>query len=170
MDGWKTIWGALLTSAVVFGGMVGCGKSKARDLKPVVTVKGRVLFRGQPATRAIVVFHPISDPNPRALRSNGTVGPDGSFSLTTFVKDDGAPKGEYAVTVYWPDASKKPGKRMEGPEEEEQDLPDWLGGRFCSRNGSILRAAIGDKPVEFAPVDLGSDDVTKSREYRLREK
>jgi hypothetical protein len=87
------------------------------------------------------------------------------FELTTYATNDGAPTGEYAITVYWPDPSKKPRS-----EDEESDLPpDLLQGGFATRQKTPLRATIGDKPVKFATVDLGTADVSKAREYRLQE-
>src|SRR5262249_34857847 len=75
----------------------GCGRS---DRKAVVPVEGQVLFENRPIQHALVVFHPVggaeSDPRP-----TGRVGPDGSFKLTTYDVGDGAPPGEYAVTVEW---------------------------------------------------------------------
>jgi hypothetical protein len=35
-------------------------------------------------------------PSPRA-----TVGPDGRFTLTTYEKQDGAPEGDYVLTIQW---------------------------------------------------------------------
>jgi hypothetical protein len=67
----------------------------------VYRVTGQVLFQGHPAAGAIVQFHPqdMADKNP--LVPQGQVGSDGTFKLTTFKHDDGAPAGRYAVTVFW---------------------------------------------------------------------
>jgi hypothetical protein len=156
---------AIVTIASVLAGTGGCGKSNTPDYKPVVPVRGKVLVSGKPAAGAVVCFHPIADPGPRALRSHGRVGDDGVFSLTTYATTDGAPQGEYVVTVYWAAPSRTP-----RDEDDTSDLPpDLLRGRFAARETSILRTIVGDKPVEFAPVDLGSAEVTKAREYFLRE-
>src|SRR4051794_35124208 len=78
----------------------GCGSGEAR--KPVYPVRGSVFVDGQPAVRAQVVLHPLDDPDPNAVRPSGDVGPDGTFVLHTYTADDGAPAGQYAVTVTWP--------------------------------------------------------------------
>lgn len=161
-------WIALvvLVSAGIVAGTLGCGKSNLPDRKPVVSVRGTILFRGQPAAGAVVCLHPLGDSNPRALRSNGLVREDGTFALTTYVTADGTPQGDYVVTVYWADPAKRPHN-----EDEETDLPpDLLKGRFATREHSLLRAKVGDKPTEFAAVDLGSSEVASSREHHLREK
>jgi hypothetical protein len=60
-----------------------------------------------------VVFHPKDNADPQAPRPFGTAGADGSFGLTTSRPGDGAPAGEYRVTVIWPGAAgrKKTGAR-----------------------------------------------------------
>jgi prepilin-type processing-associated H-X9-DG protein len=134
--------------------------------KPVVPVRGAILVAGKPAVGAAVCFHPRSDPSPRAWRSFGCVGIDGTFSLTTHVKADGAPQGDYVVTVFWGDPATDP---RDG-DDVSALRPDLLKGQFAARESSPLRARVGGKAIEFAPVDLDSCDVVKSREYCLREK
>jgi prepilin-type processing-associated H-X9-DG protein len=134
--------------------------------EPAVPVRGSILVDGKPAVGAIACFHPRNDPSPRAQRSYGRVGRNGAYSLTTFAKDDGAPQGEYVVTVYWADGGGEP----HGGEETSSLRPDLLHGRFAARESSPLRATIGDKAVEFAPLDLGSSDVTQARIYQLQGK
>jgi hypothetical protein len=152
--------------AGVLTGAVGCSKSKMPDRRPVVPVRGAVFVDKKPAAGAVVSFQPRGNSNVRALRANGRVGDDGAFSLTTYVTADGAPPGDYIVTVYWADPSKKP------PDDEEStDLaPDLLRGRFAARDVSVLRATVGGKPIEFAAIDLSSSEVVNSAEYQLREK
>ena len=89
-------------SVSLFCGLVlfttGCGQS---DQLPVHPARGQVLLEGKPIPHAIVVFHPVkapekSQPQPRAL-----VQDDGTFVLETYGTKDGAPEGEYAVTIEW---------------------------------------------------------------------
>lgn len=64
----------------------------------VYAVQGVVLFRGKPAAGARVTLHPqVRGRQP--FFPTGKVGDDGSFKLTTFDKDDGAPAGRYNVTI-----------------------------------------------------------------------
>jgi hypothetical protein len=60
-----------------------------------------VLFEGRPARGALVVFHPLDDPRPKAVKPRATVGRDGNFDLFTYSASDGAPAGNYAVSVVW---------------------------------------------------------------------
>ncbi len=77
----------------------GCGKSSEPARLPLHPVSGRVIYQGKPAAGAWVVFHPKNDPSlpsPKAQADN-----QGNFSLSTYGPADGAPVGEYAVTVEW---------------------------------------------------------------------
>ena len=53
-----------------------------------------------------------------------TVQSDGSFHLTTFATRDGAPVGDFALTVTWP------GPRVKGQGEDEPG-PDRLQQRYA---------------------------------------
>jgi hypothetical protein len=70
---------------------VGCGGSGV----PPVPVSGKVLWKGQPVTEATITF--LSKTGGRS--ASGRTSADGSFTLTTNRTGDGAPPGEYAVTV-----------------------------------------------------------------------
>ncbi len=64
-------------------------------------MNGNVTLNGENAYGAFIVFHPLGEPLPRNAKPYAQVSHDGSFKLTTFSRDDGAPEGEYAVTVQW---------------------------------------------------------------------
>jgi hypothetical protein len=76
----------------------GCSKSDGHVA--VHPAAGTIKFRGQPLHGAFVSLHPRNPlegvPNPRA-----TVDNNGSFAVSTYDADDGAPEGEYVVTVQW---------------------------------------------------------------------
>ena len=67
--------------------------------KPTFAVAGKVTLDGKPAEHATVVFHPVGVSGPEAVKPRGTVKTDGTFALTTYDGDDGAPAGAYLVTV-----------------------------------------------------------------------
>jgi hypothetical protein len=82
----------LLTLAVV---CAGCSKS-GPTLYPV---RGKILFEGQAARGATLVLHPLSNSDPKAIKPRAFVDRDGTFEVFTFAGGDGAPAGEYVVTV-----------------------------------------------------------------------
>ncbi len=65
----------------------------------VFPVEGQVLFNGKPPVGAQVIFHPIGKSGTDAVRPTGQVDGTGKFTLTTYSSNDGAPEGDYDVTV-----------------------------------------------------------------------
>ena len=65
---------------------------------------GKVTFKkSTPPVGALVVFHPTDPAFETKIGGKpvGTVGDDGTFQLTTHEQNDGAPEGEYGVTIDW---------------------------------------------------------------------
>jgi hypothetical protein len=75
---------------------ISCG----RQGKSVYPVRGQVLYEGKPLANAFVVCHPL-EKTARAVRPSATTDTDGWFCLSTYQTDDGAPPGDYTVTVEW---------------------------------------------------------------------
>jgi hypothetical protein len=77
-----------------------CCPACSNGRKPVYPVRARLLVDGRPAAQAQVLLHPAEN-TPDAPRPAGQTDDQGYFTLTTYTKDDGAPEGDYAVTVTW---------------------------------------------------------------------
>ena len=92
---------------------LGCGKAETQCVSTVPAI-GTITFKGQPIPGAFVTLHPKTPaenvPTPRA-----SVGRDGTFEVTTFKGGDGAPEGEYVVTVQWYKPIKKGSDILSGP-------------------------------------------------------
>jgi serine/threonine-protein phosphatase CPPED1 len=102
--------------------------------KAVNPVRGKVFFEGTPTPNALVAFHLVNPDTKRFSRAgDAMVEPDGTFALSTYTANDGAPTGEYAVTVVWwnplVDAEGKPG-------------PNLLPERYSKPETTPLRATI----------------------------
>jgi hypothetical protein len=98
--------------------LVGCGGPEAPEA--VQAVKGQVIYRGQPAVGAIVVFHKVgADPN--TGQPSGKVLDDGTFTLTSYRPGDGAAEGEYRVTVSWRQVI---GGSLSDPDYGPEKLPE----------------------------------------------
>jgi hypothetical protein len=91
----------------------GCGSSQSERV-PVHPVSGQVHFNGKPAAGAHVVFHP-KQPLPGAPSPHGHVDAQGNFVLSTYSANDGAPAGEYSVTVVLEKMVKKGEDFVPGP-------------------------------------------------------
>ena len=68
---------------------------------PVYPVSGQVMYQGKPTPDALIIFHPTNNLGETAPRPLTRVNRDGNFTLTTYEMNDGAPAGEYAVTITW---------------------------------------------------------------------
>jgi serine/threonine-protein phosphatase CPPED1 len=72
------------------------GQPSAR--RPTYPVRGKVYFEGTPAAGATVTFYVRNGPRV-TWTGDALVEGDGSFVLSTYTAWDGAPEGEYVVTV-----------------------------------------------------------------------
>jgi hypothetical protein len=93
-----------------------------------------------PAVGALVVFHPV-DPARAKTGGNpfGKVRDDGTFALTTYAEGDGAPEGEYGVTIDWRPA----------PRDQKLSLgdgggagPSKLNPKYGNPQQPVLRATV----------------------------
>ncbi len=108
--------------------------------KPVFPVKGQILFEGKPASGATVFFVP-TEVESEAISPYGVTDANGTFTLTTYLTYDGAPAGDYVVTVRWPGPPKKGG--------EDESGPDKLQGRYGDPKTSKLKTTVEKKPNEL---------------------
>jgi hypothetical protein len=129
----------MLAAAVLTLALPGCFENR----KPVFPVRGKVLFRGQPAEGALVVFNPLDESDPQAVKPQGMVGSDGSFEMSTYGEKDGAPAGEYIVSFVW---------MIENPKTKKIWSP--LPARFMQPDKSGWRLTIKDGPNELQPFLL----------------
>jgi hypothetical protein len=121
--------------AVGVTALLGAGRDD--DRVPAYPVQGRLLVGGKPAAGAQIAFHPLSG-RADTRRPVGVTGPDGEFRLTTYAPEDGAPAGEYIVTIFW---------RNDAVPFDECACPDFsihdrLGGSCANPATSPLRATV----------------------------
>ncbi|HBJ35844.1 MAG TPA: hypothetical protein DDZ51_14070 [Planctomycetaceae bacterium] len=76
---------------------LGCQKSEERVA--TFPVSGKVLKGGAPINYATIVFHPVNASDTATEKPRGITNPDGTFQLTTYDGNDGAPAGSYQVTI-----------------------------------------------------------------------
>jgi hypothetical protein len=75
----------------------GCGKAELRV--PTYKASGQLLAAdGKAVAGALIVLHPV-DSNSVAPRPRATTDGEGRFQLTTYDTGDGAPEGQFIVTV-----------------------------------------------------------------------
>ena len=118
--------------------------------RPVHPVRGQVLVKGKPAAHAQVTFHPVNDNSPEAVHPVGTVDEKGGFTLTSHKQGDGAPEGEYLVTVQWFLAT-KPRNASAG---DDYTTVNYLPDRYGRPESSGLRATVRKGDNELPPFSL----------------
>lgn len=124
--------------ALVLPLLAGCGQAG----KEVYPVTGEVLYKGkQPCAGALVVFHPKGATGVAVDRPNAVVREDGTFTLSTFADHDGAPPGEYGVTVVW-QKSRVTASKVGGDLAGRLKTPDVLKGRYGDPRSPRLKATV----------------------------
>jgi hypothetical protein len=132
--------GFLLALAAVALSAAACSKKQV----PVYPVRGSVSFEGKPATKAVVVLRALTDSGPVTNVPHGEVGPDGTFVIGTFSAADGAPAGEYAVTITWPEVKVD-------PETRDRTESDRLEGRYRDPKESKWKVRIVEGNNQIGP-------------------
>ncbi|HEX4612224.1 MAG TPA: hypothetical protein VH092_28780 [Urbifossiella sp.] len=125
----------------------GCGRGDPSRVHPVA---GRIEVSDRPAGNVHVVFHPVDRDRTHGAFPVGVSRPDGTFTLTTHAAGDGAPEGEYVVTVFWPNEA-LPIDECNCPDRAKHDR---LGGLYFDPGTSQLRAAIhpGTNEITLRPA------------------
>ena len=144
----------LLLAAVALTGAA-CGGSG--DQIRVYDVTGQVLVDGKPAPLARVSFHPQGgDEKLQKLRPIGECDLEGNFELTTYEHEDGAPPGDYKVTVVWkgPDPGTDPNANINI--EELNRGPDRLGEAYSDAATTSLTATVEKGGGTLPPFELKS--------------
>lgn len=145
----------LVALAVV--GLASCGSDDNARHK-VYPVKGKVLVNGQPAHEAQVTLNrTFAEKNPVA--PSAMTDQNGDFQVTSYQFGDGAPEGEYVVTITWRERS--------GITKQDFDGPDRLGGAYATQDktkgmpGFVVK--VDKKPTELPPFELKQSAEAKRR-------
>jgi hypothetical protein len=135
----------LATIAITLATLAGCGHGDASRV-PVHPTTGAIKFRGQPVSGAFVSLHPRGDTSTGVPSPRATVGPDGNFALSTYDGQDGAPAGDYVLTVQW-----------FKPIRQGNDLvggPNVLPRKYASANTSDLIVKIAAGENRLVPIQI----------------
>jgi hypothetical protein len=126
---------------------VGCRRTSPQfESRITFPVEGRVLIRNKPEEGVQVFLHP-RDSSQRG-KPRGVTDAEGRFRLRTYHDGDGAPAGEYIVTLYWP------GPYNPNVPVEDQLPPDRLSERFMDPKSSSLRATVAAGATALPPFEI----------------
>jgi len=136
--------------AVILVGLVTVTACKDDGRVKVYPVQGKVLVAGAPAGGARVVFYPQSDElkKPGMPVPEGMTDSQGVFKLRSYKADDGAPAGEFKVSVIWFEPQK------DGSIVDSPSAKDRLAGRYSNPQKSNLSAKVEKGGGEIPPFEL----------------
>src|SRR5690349_13127404 len=98
----NTVLLLVLGLVLPFGAALLLSKERRLSAEPTLyAVEGKVLVNGEPAENLNVAFHPQGG-DKNWFCPVGRTNSKGVFHLTTRSGADGAPAGEYSVTLVWP--------------------------------------------------------------------
>ena len=126
-------------------GLIGCS-AKHPDRLSVFPVEGQVNVNGQPLANAFVVLHPKNGSDPRLLAARGQTDQNGKFKVTTYEAGDGAPVGEYAVTVEYHPLVNLGGSYEPGP--------NVLPPKLASPSTTDVTVRVAASPNTLPPIDV----------------
>lgn len=139
---------ALLAVAAL---VAGCGDGRLK----VYPVTGQVLYNGEPLPGVDVAFHPTDPVNDAGYPPHATTDDQGKFTLTTYLKDDGAPAGEYRVAVAFAVQSSEDGS------DQTKRVAFQVPQKYLRKDSSGLTATI--QPGSNAPDPLKLDGPPRRR-------
>jgi hypothetical protein len=141
----------IATLGLVF--VLGCGSADRARL-PVYPTSGRLSVGGKPVQGVSVVLNPIegSPAARKGLSPSATSDESGGFVISTYAQDDGAPAGEYKVTLQW---MRTESSTPNGPPAGFSAPRDKFEGRFRNPTVSTWSTKIeeGNNVLEHLTID-----------------
>lgn len=137
--GFRSAWAAAAPALCL---IAGCGGHP--DRVPVVRTSGKLEWPGQSVLGLMIVLHPVDPAAPKLpAQPTGVVQPDGTFAIAVYEMSDGAPVGEYVVTI------------REAPLPDDRPRPKLPPAKYLDPKTSPLRVKIQKKSVnELDPLTI----------------
>ncbi len=137
--------GAGLFLAVMAVVMSSCGTGR----KTCYPIAGTINVDGKPVADALIQLHssdPADHDGPNRVSALAMTDDAGKFKISTYGDNDGAPAGEYAVTITW--------RQRSGLLKNQFDGPDRLKGKYNSKELSGLKVTLEKNPQELTSFEL----------------
>jgi hypothetical protein len=134
----------VVAASLLCGLATGCSSSKQT---PVYPVRGQVLLNGKPLPKAIVTFH-HQNAAPDAPAPSAQTDDEGRYTLTSFQTGDGAPEGDYAVSL----VCFRTKELRKGAEEDT--ARNIVPVRYANAATSKLTAKVTAGPNELPPLQV----------------
>ena len=122
----------------------GCGET-APQRAATYPVSTRITYQGKPIPGAFVALHP-KVPQPDVPTPRANIGSDGQLKVTTYDTADGAPAGEYVLTIEWYKPIKQGGDVVAGP--------NIIPRKYASPKTSPVLIQVAEGHTSFPPIKL----------------
>lgn len=124
--------------------LAACGGCSSRpDAPALYPVRGTLTINDKPPIGATLILHPAeAEIDARGTKPTASVKPDGSFYVSTYADSDGAPAGEYSVSILW---TAKP---------DSSDSWDRLGDAFSDPSSSGIKITVEPGENIVPPIAL----------------
>ncbi len=121
------------------------------DFPKCYPVKGKVLYNGKPMVSAVLTFQtlPYEDGKWEQRKPKAIVKVDGSFELSTYKLNDGAPAGEYAMTIRW-------------SADAEGLGPDLLKGRYRDAKSPARKFTFSEGENQLETIEITGPSVERA--------
>jgi hypothetical protein len=135
--------------------LAGCSKHGPPPIKgtklAVFPVKGKLMMDGKPMVAAAIIFNPVTQfPKGSAqVQPRATADENGDFTVWTYANDDGAPAGDYKITISWKGAEAV-GLTDGGRGEIDEKVPE----AFQTARTSKIRIKVKEEPNTLPTWDL----------------
>jgi hypothetical protein len=143
----QTAWIVLAALSLV---AAGCGSAQDPNRLPVFPAAGKISFKGAVPDGAYVALHSktkVKAPNGQEVIPTAQVKPDGTFNLSSYAAADGAPAGDYKLTIEWHKTIK--------PVGGDPTLgPNLLPQQYSKADSSPVEVVIATGPNELKPIVL----------------
>jgi hypothetical protein len=116
------------------------------DRHPAHPVRGKLLINSKPAADADIMLYHQGDWGETRIEPYAHTKADGTFALSTYAENDGAPVGEYNVRVTWPIAGGGP-----------RGGPDRMQGKYADPRKTPLKVTINKETTELPTFELTAD-------------
>lgn len=141
-----TVRSAILGLLVLALG-VGCSRSR-QPWEVAYPASGSLTLAGKPIAGAQITLVPQDSKFPESIRPTAVTRADGRFDLSTFQDGDGAPRGEYKVSVIWHPLVQSEAGAVRGA--------NALPARYATPDSSGLTVSISDSKTTLPAIDLAA--------------
>jgi hypothetical protein len=143
-------------------GVTGCGATTETDQEKLARlvpdaartfpVKGKIMVDGKPAPeRAVWVTLHAKGESPLKFNPRGSTNEKGEFEITTYIAGDGAPPGDYDITIEHLTLSVR---------DKDWVGPDKFNNLYNHPEAAEFHVSVVDKPVELPAFELKVEGVT----------